>query len=184
MLWDFPPLPFPTPPRPAKNTEKKDCDECAQLKALIAKQNRQISELLTRIEALEKSKTGENESTKRKAARKDVQPDPPAAIEMETEAATTEQPKEANEPDWAKPFQCLTEMMERLTNQISTIASKGEQLSAKVETITNKMDNSVKQLRVKVNAVTPRRGGPTRERLYKRNTNTTNSQTPNDGEEE
>lgn len=75
-------------------------------------------------------------------------------------------------------------MMENLTSQINAIASQGEQLSTKIGTIANKMDNNVKQLRLKVNAVTARRGGPTRERLYKRNANTTNFQTPNYGEEE
>ncbi|KAH9384814.1 hypothetical protein HPB48_026831 [Haemaphysalis longicornis] len=130
-IRDFSTLtPSPRPP-PTKNTAKKDFDECAQLNALTAMQYREISKHLITKEAVENCNTGLKYCRKCKAARKQIQLHPPARVEMETQDATTEQSKHANELHWAKPFQCLRAIIEKLTIQISNIASHGEQRSAK-----------------------------------------------------
>lgn len=107
---DFPPLP---------STPKKDCEECTQLKALIVRQNQQISELLARMEALEKSKSSEDD-TKRKIAKRDAQSEPPVTA-MEAEKIES---RPSEEPAWAEPIQALTAMVTQLTSQLGLVTSR------------------------------------------------------------
>lgn len=144
---DFPPLPPPS-------TTEKECTECKQLKAIIVKQNQQINkqsqqltELLRRMAALEKSKNGEGDA-KRKVARRDTQPEPPATPVEDMEAEKVE-PCPSGEPAWAKPIQSLTEMVTQLASQVSAVTARVDALTSRMDKIASRidtMDASLSQL--------------------------------------
>ncbi|KAH9382748.1 hypothetical protein HPB48_023307 [Haemaphysalis longicornis] len=107
------------PRRPLSNTPKKDCEECAQPKALIVRQNQQISALLARIQALEKSKSSEVD-TKRKIVKRDAQVGPPA-MAMEAEKMES---RPLEEPAWAQQIQALPAIVTQLTSQLGLVTSR------------------------------------------------------------
>lgn len=133
---------------PLVQENRKQCEECEQLKSLVAKQNDQIAKLTEQTEKLselyrtllnkretEDSSKREEINGRRKVPKRDALPERP-----EQQNPPMSAPKE--EPAWVNPMQEMSNAIAQLTNQVSQLVAEMNSRVSKID----KLEANVNQL--------------------------------------